>query len=89
MSSSVSSYLSATKYQKVTPIPKGVTIPIIPSYENIEVEEATSGELNAASLTELDVEEWVCEYQRKQETQAELERKLQDHYEGKEAVNSW
>ena len=50
----------------------------IPSYENIEVEEATLGEVNAASLTELDAdtykpyedepiatEEWVCEYQRK------------------------
>ena len=49
----------------------------IPSYENIEVKEATSGEVNAASLTELDIdtykpyedepiatEEWVCEYQR-------------------------
>lgn len=74
----------------------------IPSYENIEVEEATLGEVNAVSLTELDAdtykpyedepiatEEWVCEYQRKQETQAEFERKLQDRYEGKEPVNSW
>ena len=81
MSSSVSSELSATKCQKVTPIPKGATIPMIqksiPSYENIEVEEATLGEVIAASLT-VDVdtykpyedepiatEEWVCEYQRK------------------------
>ena len=74
----------------------------IPSYENIEVEEGTVGEVNAALLTELDAdtykpyedepiatEEWVCEYQRKQETQAEFERKLQDRYEGKEPVNSW
>ena len=50
----------------------------------MEVEEATLGEVNAALLSELDVdaykpyedepiatEEWVCEYQRKQETQAE------------------
>ena len=48
----------------------------IPCYENIEVEEATLGEVNAASLKELDAdtykpyedepiatEEWVCEYQ--------------------------
>ena len=74
----------------------------IPCYENTEVEEATLGEVNAASLTELDAdtyrpyedepiatEEWVCEYQRKQETQAEFERKLQNRYEGKEPVNSW
>ena len=73
----------------------------IPCFENIEVEEATLGEVNAAS-TELDAdtyrpyedepiatEEWVCEYQRKQETQAEFERKLQDRYEEKEPVNSW
>ena len=68
----------------------------------IEIEEATLGEVTTASLTEVDAEmylpyedepiateEWVCEYQGKQETQAEFERKLQDRCEGKEPVNSW
>ena len=74
----------------------------IPCYENIEIKKATFGKVNAASLTELDTdtylpykdepiatEEWVCEYQQKQDTQAEFERKLQDRNEGKQPVNLW
>lgn len=34
-------------------------------------------------------EEWVSEYEKKQETQANFERKLQDRYEGIQLVYSW
>ena len=34
-------------------------------------------------------EEWVSEYEKRQETQAEFERKLKDRYEGIQLVNSW
>lgn len=34
-------------------------------------------------------EEWLSEYKRRQETQVEFERKLQDRYDGKHLVNSW
>lgn len=34
-------------------------------------------------------EEWVSEYEKRQETQAEFERKLMDRYEGIQLVNSW
>jgi len=34
-------------------------------------------------------EEWLSEYVKKQETQADFERKLQNHYEGTEPMNSW
>ena len=74
----------------------------IPGFVNIEVEEATLGEEDVAEQTELDPdtykpyedepiasEEWVLEYQKKQETQLEFERKLQDRYDGKQVVNSW
>ena len=73
----------------------------IPGFVNIEVEEATIGEEDVAEQTELDPdsykpyedepiasEEWVFEYQKKQETQLGFERKLQDRYDGKQVVNS-
>ena len=79
MSSSVSSWLSATKYQKVTPIPKGATIPMIRksiTFPTMKIlKSRKQREVNAASLSELDVDaykpcedepiatkEWVCEY---------------------------
>ncbi|XP_074634748.1 uncharacterized protein LOC141893248 isoform X2 [Acropora palmata] len=34
-------------------------------------------------------EEWLSEYKKRQETQVEFERKLQDRYDGKHLVNSW
>ena len=34
-------------------------------------------------------EEWVSEYEKRQETQAEFERKLKDRYEGIQLVNLW
>jgi len=34
-------------------------------------------------------EEWLSEYKKRQETQVEFERKLQDCYDGKQLVNSW
>jgi len=34
-------------------------------------------------------EEWLLEYKKRQETQVEFERKLQDRYDGKQLVNSW
>ena len=34
-------------------------------------------------------EEWVSEYEKRQETQADFERKLQDRFEGIQLVNSW
>ena len=34
-------------------------------------------------------EEWFSEYKKRQETQVEFERKLQDRYDGKQFVNSW
>ena len=34
-------------------------------------------------------EEWLSEYKKRQETQVEFERKLQDRYDGKQLVNSW
>ena len=33
-------------------------------------------------------EEWLSEYKKRQETQVEFERKLQDRYDGKHLVNS-
>lgn len=75
----------------------------IPGPHMIEVfEEANSNA--AASPTDLELdpdtfkpyeeepiasEEWVSEYEKKQETQADFESKLQDRYEGKQLVNSW
>ena len=34
-------------------------------------------------------EEWVFEYEKKQETQSDFDRKLEDRFEGMELVNSW
>ena len=34
-------------------------------------------------------EEWVSEYEKRQETKADFERKLQDLFEGIQLVNSW
>lgn len=34
-------------------------------------------------------EDWVSEYEKMQETQADFERKLQDCYDGIQPVNSW
>lgn len=34
-------------------------------------------------------EEWLSAYKKRQETQVEFERKLQDRYDGKHLVNSW
>ena len=34
-------------------------------------------------------EEWVSEYNKKQETQSDFDRKLEDRYEGIQLVNSW
>ena len=33
--------------------------------------------------------EWLSAYKKRQETQVEFERKLQDRYDGKQLVNSW
>ena len=71
--------------------------------EAIEDEEANANE-TAASPTDdtldpdtfkpyedepIASEEWVSEYEKRQETQAEFERKLKDRYEGIQLVNSW
>ena len=34
-------------------------------------------------------EEWISEYEKRQETQAKFERKLKDRYEGIQLLNSW
>ena len=65
----------------------------------IEVEEATLGEEDVADQTVLDQdtdkpyedepiasEEWVSEYQKKQETPLKFEQKLQDRYDRKQVV---
>ena len=70
--------------------------------EAVEVEEAHSNEAAWPTDDNLDPhtfkpyedepmasEQWVSEYQKKQETQAVFERKLQDRYEGIQVVNSW
>ena len=70
--------------------------------EAVEVEEANSNEATLLTDDNLDPdtfipykdepmasEERISEYEKKQETQADFERKLQDRYEGMELVNSW
>jgi len=70
--------------------------------EAIEVEEANSNEAALPTEDNLDPdmfkpyedeplasEEWLSEYVKKHETQADFERKLQNHYEGTEPMNSW
>ena len=65
--------------------------------EAVEVEEAHSNEADNLDPDTfkpyedepMASEEWVSEYQKKQETQADFERKLQDRYEGIQVVNSW
>jgi len=70
--------------------------------EAIEVEEPNSNEAALPTDDNLDPdmfkpyedepmasEEWLSEYVKKQETQADFDRKLQNHCEGTEPMNSW
>jgi len=70
--------------------------------EAIEVEEANSNEAVLPTDDNLDpdmfkpfedepraIKEWLSEYVKKQETQADFKKKLQNHYEGTEPMNSW
>ena len=72
--------------------------------EAVEVEEANSNEATLPIATDDNLdpdtfipyedepmasEEWISEYEKKQETQADFERRLQDRYEGTQLVNSW
>lgn len=71
--------------------------------EAIEEEEAkanevtalpTNGTLDPATFKPykdepIKSEEWISEYEKRQETQAKFERKLKDRYEGIQLLNSW
>ena len=71
--------------------------------EAIEDEEANANEAAASSTDDtldpdtfkpyedkpIASEEWVSEYEKRQETQAEFQRKLKHRYEEIQLVNSW